>query len=290
MKSILVTGARGQLGREIRAQKDMLHGVKFYFSDIDDLDIRDEAEVFKIIDSIKPSLLINCAAYTSVDRAETEPEDAFAVNSMAVKNIITAAARKPGMKIIHISTDFVFDGNRKTPYTEDINPSAMSAYGKSKQEGEGFALSYPLSMIIRTSWLYSEYGKNFVKTVLGLATEKDEIKVVDDQVGSPTWAADLASTILLISGESFKKHGHFANGIYHYSNQGSCSWYDFAMEIKRIKGLNINIKPVGTDDYPLPAKRPAYSVLNLEKIKNTYNIDIPYWQDSLEKCLNRINH
>ena len=289
MKSILVTGAKGQLGMEIRARKDMLHGVKFFYSDIDDLDITEEREVLRIIDSIKPSLLINCAAYTAVDKAETEPDYAFAVNSMAVKNIITAAGRNPGMKLIHISTDFVFDGKKKSPYSEDISPDAGSVYGKSKQEGEGFALSYPLSMVIRTSWLYSEYGKNFVKTVLRLASEKDEIKVVNDQVGSPTWAADLAGTIMYISEQSFKKPGLFSAGIYHYSNQGSCSWYDFAREIKRIKGLDINIIPVETDDYPLPAKRPAYSVMDLEKIKNTYNIEIPYWQDSLEKCLNRIN-
>ena len=289
MKKILVTGSRGQLGREIEARKDYLKGTVFYFMDIDDLDLRNEKEVLRTIGEIKPVLLVNCAAYTSVDRAENDSENAYAVNSHAVKNIVGAAAKAPGMKLIHISTDFVFDGKGKIPYTENDIPDAQSVYGKSKQEGEGYALSYPLSMVIRTSWLYSEYGSNFVKTILRLAPEKEYINVVNDQIGSPTWAADLAITVLKITGQSLNDNNRFISGVYHYSNQGYCSWYDFACEIKKIKGLDINIYPVSTAEYPLPAQRPAYSVLSLDKIKKTYHIKIPAWQDSLEKCLKRIN-
>lgn len=288
MKRILVTGAKGQLGMEIRAQQEKLKGPEFCFMDIEELDITNKDEVERTIGRIKPSIIINCAAYTAVDRAEEDIEYAWAVNATAVKNIIDAAILSPGMKLIHISTDFVFDGENKIPYDEDANALPQSVYGRSKLKGEEYALSYPGTIIIRTSWLYSEYGGNFVKTILRLAGEKDEIKVVNDQTGTPTWAADLAAAVLNISRQIIFKEKKFLPGIYHYSNEGRCSWYDFACEIKRIKNLDIEIKPASTTEYPLPAKRPSFSVLCLEKIKNTYDVEIPSWQESLEKFLNSL--
>ncbi len=287
MKRILVTGARGQLGIELQAQQKRLHGTEFHFFDIEELDINNEIEVEKTISNIKPHILINCAAYTAVDRAEEDVENAYAVNAKAVKNIVNAASNVTGMKLVHISTDFVFDGKNKSPYSEDESPAPQSVYGMSKLQGEKYALSYPHTMIIRTSWLYSEYGDNFVKTIIRLAGEKDEINVINDQRGAPTRAADLASAILDICSQIFYDEKKFMPGIYHYSNEGSCSWYEFACEIKSIMGLNIKINPVSTAEFPLPAKRPPYSVLGLDKIKNTYDIEIPSWQDSLEIFLNR---
>ncbi|MEA1887276.1 MAG: dTDP-4-dehydrorhamnose reductase [Bacteroidota bacterium] len=289
MKRILVTGAKGQLGREIQERKETLPRNEFYFTDIDEMDLTDENEVNKSISGIKPEYIINCAAYTTVDKAEQESEKAYAANATAVKNIINSLRNVPGSKLIHISTDFVFSGKSMSPYTENDRPSAQSVYGKSKQEGEVYALSYEKSIIIRTSWLYSEHGKNFVKTILRLAGDKDEINVVNDQTGSPTWAADLASAIMVILKQSIKDEKRFVNGIYHYSNQGQCSWYEFAREIKKLKGLDLKINPVSSAEFPLPAKRPAYSVLSLDKIKKTFNIEIPAWQDSLAKCLKKIN-
>ena len=289
MKRILVTGAQGQLGREIQVKIEFLKEAECYFTDIDELDITNKREVERTISEIKPLCLVNCAAYTAVDRAEEDAENAYAVNASAVENIVKAAINVHRMKLIHISTDFVFDGRRRSPYTEDVRPHAQSVYGKSKQKGEEYALSYPHSMIIRTSWLYSEFGGNFVKTILRLAAEKNEIKVVNDQTGTPTWAADLASTILDIIALTINDDRQYIPGIYHYSNEGQCTWYEFAGEIKRLKGLDIKVKPVSTSEYQLPANRPEYSVLCLDKIKSTYNIEIPSWQDSLGKCLKRIN-
>ncbi|MBS0011623.1 MAG: dTDP-4-dehydrorhamnose reductase [Bacteroidales bacterium] len=285
MKKILVTGAKGQLGKEISLLKKMMPGTRFYFMDIDEMDIRDAKEVNRTIKGIKPDYLVNCAAYTAVDRAEKEGKEAFAVNAAAVKNMVDAATTVPGLKLIHISTDFVFDGKRKSPYPEDARTAALSVYGKSKEAGERYALSYPHAMIIRTSWMYSGHGGNFVKTVLKLSGERDAINVVYDQTGTPTWAADLAAAVLNIIKLAIKDDKNFLPGIYHYSNEGQCTWYEFACEIKKIMGLDIKIMPVSTAEYPLPALRPSYSVLRLDKIKNTYNIEIPSWQYSLEKFL-----
>jgi len=287
MNRILVTGAKGQLGREISVRRETVPGVEFFFLDIEELDLTARDEVKRTIKSIKPAVLINCAAYTAVDRAEEDWENAFAVNAGAVENIIDVATTLPSMKFLHISTDFVFDGKSSKPYEEDAGPDPQSVYGKSKWQGEKYALSHPLSMIIRTSWLYSAYGGNFVKTILRLAGEKDEIKVVSDQRGAPTWAGDLAEAILFVCRRVLSGEKEFIPGIYHYSNEGSCSWYEFACEIKKIMGFNMSIRPVSTAEYPLPAKRPAYSVLGLDKIKKTYNIEIPSWQHSLGLFLKR---
>ena len=287
MNRILVTGAKGQLGMEIRAQKEKVQESEFYFLDIEELDLTDRDEVQKTIVRINPSLLINCAAYTAVDRAEEDKDNAFAVNAGAVKNIIDATTVVPSMKFVHVSTDFVFDGKAEKPYDENSDPNPQSIYGRSKWEGEKYALTYPLAMIIRTSWLYSAYGGNFVKTILRLAGERDEISVVNDQRGSPTWAADLASAILSVCSQTLSGKKLFQPGIYHYSNEGSCSWYEYASEIKKIMGFDLRINPVSTAEFPLPAKRPAYSVLALDKIKKTYNIEIPSWQQSLGLFLKR---
>ncbi|MGM0667529.1 MAG: dTDP-4-dehydrorhamnose reductase, partial [Bacteroidota bacterium] len=250
MNRILVTGAKGQLGMEIGAQKEKLQGSEIIFMDIEELDLTDRDEVQKTIGRINPSLLINCAAYTAVDRAEEDKENAFAVNAGAVRNILDATTTVPSMKFVHVSTDFVFDGKTKKPYDEDASPNPQSVYGRSKREGEKYALSYPHAMIIRTSWLYSEYGGNFVKTILRLAGEKDEISVVNDQRGSPTWAADLASAILTVCRQTLSGEKLFQAGIYHYSNEGSCSWYEYASEIKKIMGFEMRINPVSTAEFP----------------------------------------
>lgn len=288
MKTILITGSKGQLGSSLKAAEDSITNSNIHFTDIDKTDLGNAKQVQGLINDIKPDYLINCAAYTAVDRAESDIENAYKVNSEAVKNIIDAAPLSPGMKFIHISTDFVFRGNRNSPYEESAEPDPVSVYGKSKRQGELYALTYPLAAVIRTSWLYSEYGGNFVKTILRLAGEKDEIKVVNDQTGTPTWASDLASAIISILNITDEGEDYFIPGIYHYSNSGSCSWYDFACEIKKIKNLDIKIAPVSTAEFPLPAKRPQYSVLNLDKIKKTYRLAIPGWQESLMKCLNRL--
>jgi len=287
MNRILVTGARGQLGMELQTHQKRLKGTEFYFYDIEELDICNKIEVENTINKIKPDLLINCAAYTAVDRAEENADNAYAVNAVAVRNIVNAASGITGMKLIHISTDFVFDGKNNSPYNEDDSPNPQSVYGISKLQGEKYALTYPHTMIIRTSWLYSEYGSNFVKTILRLAGENEEINVINDQRGTPTWTTDLASSVLNIWSQIFYEKKKFIPGIYHYSNEGSCSWYEFACEIARIAELNIKINPVSTTEFPLPAKRPPYSVLGLDKIKNTYDIKIPSWQESLEIFLNR---
>lgn len=288
MKKILITGSKGQLGSSLKSAEDSITNSNIHFTDIDKTDLGNAKQVQDLINDIKPDYLINCAAYTAVDRAESDIENAYKVNSEAVKNIVDAAPLSPGMKFIHISTDFVFRGNRNSPYEESAEPDPVSVYGKSKRKGELYALTYPLAAVIRTSWLYSEYGGNFVKTILRLAGEKDEIKVVNDQTGTPTWASDLASAIISILNITDEGKDYFIPGIYHYSNSGSCSWYDFACEIKKIKNLDIKIAPVSTAEFPLPAKRPQYSVLSLDKIKKTYRLAIPGWQESLMKCLNRL--
>lgn len=288
MKKILITGSKGQLGSSLKSAEDSITNSNIHFTDIDKTDLVNAKQVHDLINDIKPDYFINCAAYTAVDRAESDIENAYKVNSEAVKNIADAAPLSPGMKFIHISTDFVFRGNRNSPYEESAEPDPVSVYGKSKRQGELYALTYPLAAVIRTSWLYSEYGGNFVKTILRLAEEKEEIKVVNDQTGTPTWASDLASAIISILNNTDEGEDYFIPGIYHYSNSGSCTWYDFACEIKKFKNLDIKIAPVSTAEFPLPAKRPQYSVLNLDKIKKTYRLAIPGWQESLMKCLNRL--
>lgn len=281
MTSILVTGSNGQLGSEIRELSSQ-YKYNFFFTDRSELDITNSQEVKNFIDSNNISTIINCAAYTDVDKAEEDQVNADKVNHLAVK-YLAEIAKERNIKLIHVSTDYVFDGENFKPYTEDnrINPNGV--YGKTKLDGEKAMQDInPLnSIIIRTSWVYSSFGANFVKTMLRLGKEKESLGVIFDQVGTPTYARDLAKAILdiipNINNEKVR--------IYNYSNEGVLSWYDFAKEIMRMAKIDCSINPIETSEYPTPAKRPHYSLLNKSKIKKKFNLMIPYWKDSLDKCL-----
>ena len=288
MTTLLVTGASGQLGSEIRELSARYSGYEFIFTDTGEMDITDTEATAAFISANNPSWIINCAAYTAVDRAEDEESLATLINAGGVENIVNAL-RGSDCRLIHISTDYVFDGSSPVPYTEDDSPSPASAYGRSKLEGEKAALLWPNTMIIRTSWLYSAYGSNFVKTILRKAGSAQEISVVFDQAGSPTYAADLAAAIMdIISGVIRNRH-NFVPGIFNYSDEGVCSWYDLACEIVREAGSECLVLPVRSSAWPSRVKRPAYSVLDKARIKEYYNITIPHWRTSLNNCISKIN-
>lgn len=287
MSKILVTGANGQLGSEIRELSNEFNSLSFIFTDVTELDITDLALLKKFFNNNSVKYIINCAAYTAVDKAESEIKLAEKINVTAISNLIKFATHF-NSKLIQISTDYVFDGTANIPYSETAPTNPKSAYGLTKLKGETEALRYNNSIIIRTSWLYSSYGNNFVKTMLKLGNDREELNVVYDQVGSPTYARDLAKAILQIIVNAEEKSDTFKSGIYNYANNGVCSWYDFAVEIMKFSGYKCKVNPIETKDYPTPAKRPAYSVLNKNKIQNTFNIEIPYWRDSLEDCLNKL--
>jgi len=287
INNILVTGANGQLGNEIRVlSQDKKTDSQFYFTSSKDLDISnfEAVEIFLITNSI--THIINCAAYTAVDKAEKDEKNAIEINYFAVKNL-AQISKKLDIKLIHISTDYVFDGNAFIPYKEDEITNPKSVYGKSKLDGENSIHDInPInSIIIRTSWVYSSFGNNFVKTMQRLGNEKDELGVIYDQVGTPTYARDLARAIL----EIVPKLNNRKVEIYHYSNEGVLSWYDFAKEIMKMEKLNCRINPIETKEYPTPAKRPHYSILNKSKIKKDFDIIIPYWKDSLKECLKELS-
>ena len=279
-RNILVTGANGQLGRSLQKIKSLYDDSVFYFTDIETLDIYDKRQLADFANSHNINYLINCAAYTAVDNAEDDRENCIRINHDAVRHIGEIAVAK-GIKVIHISTDYVFDGTATHPYREEDNTNPQSFYGQSKLEGE-IALQQvcPDAVIIRTSWLYSEYGANFVKTMLRLGMERTELKVVCDQTGSPTFAEDLATAIMVMV-----THKPFLPGIYHFANEGVCSWYDFAVKIMELAGFKCRVYPIQTQEYPTRAIRPPYSVLDKGKIKSTFALLIPQWEDSLEKCL-----
>lgn len=285
---ILITGAYGQLGNEIKELAGNHHDWNFLFTDADTLDITNESAIEAFFAENQPDVVINCAAYTAVDKAETEWEAAWKVNTLAPK-LLADNAKKAGAKLIHISTDYVFDGCGYKPYTEVDEVKPTSVYGKTKLEGETHVLvSNPATVVIRTSWLYSSFGNNFVKTMLRLGRERDEINVVFDQVGTPTYAADLAATILSIIKKAESNPDIFVPGIYHFSNEGVASWYDFAKAIFELAGENVKVNPVRSDQFPTPARRPEYSVLDKLKIKKTFEFEIPYWKDSLKICSKRL--
>ena len=277
---ILVSGANGQLGSEIRMlSKDSPH--EYIFIDIDDLDLTSSEETLKFLEERKPDYIVNCAAYTAVDRAESDRDAAFAINA-EVPALLATYSKSSACKIIHISTDYVFPGEGHLPLTESDKVQPKSVYGSSKLAGEEALRDCKGCITIRTSWLYSSYGNNFVKSMLRLFREKEELGIVFDQVSTPTYGADLAKAILhIIDSES----GKFVAGIYHYSNEGVASWYDFAIEILQQSGESCRVKPILTEAYPLPAPRPHFSVLNKDKIKAVYDIEIPHWKISLETCL-----
>jgi len=285
---ILVTGAHGQLGTAIQKASQGFRlsdgAPTFFFTDVDTLDICDGKAVEGFVTACRCDMIVNCAAYTEVDRAEDDVERCYAINCEAVGNL-GKAAMKVRSKVIHISTDYVFDGrHKKRPYRETDRVNPQSVYGRSKCESEALLMRLcPDSVILRTSWLYSETGKNFVRTMLRIGAERDEAGVVCDQHGSPTYAGDLAAAVLaIVAAESF------VPGIYHYSNQGVCSWYEFAMEIFNQAALNCKVKALLSSQYPVRAKRPSFSVLDKTKIKRVYGIVPPEWQDSLKLAVREI--
>ncbi|OCL92917.1 dTDP-4-dehydrorhamnose reductase [Arcobacter porcinus] len=284
MLNILVTGANGQVGSEIK-ELSTNYPYTFYFTTRTDFDITNKENIRNFCNENNINVIINCAAYTAVDKAESDIENADLVNRKAVKKL-SLVAKELNIKLIHISTDYVFDGKNHKPYIEEFQTNPQGVYGKTKLDGELELLNInPLnSIIIRTSWVYSYYGNNFVKTMLRLGHDKKELGVIFDQVGTPTYAKDLALTILNI----IPQIENSKVKIYNYSNEGVLSWYDFAKEIMKMAKLNCKINPIETYQYPTPAKRPHFSLLNKSKIKSKFNLEIPYWKDGLDDCLKRL--
>ena len=288
MPVILVTGSNGQLGQSILKFSEQLTDVQFLFHDVDTLDLTRYDEVTKFFKENRPGVVVNCAAYTAVDKAESDRENAFRINA-EVPAFLAKTCAQYQSKLIHISTDYVFNGQTWIPYRETDTPNPQSVYGESKLAGEQKVLQYAQSTIIRTAWLYSSLGSNFMKTILRIGKENDEIRVVADQTGSPTSASDLAKAVLAIIQQTLDNESSYHPGIFHFTNEGICSWYDFASEIIRITRLNCHVIPIETKDYPLPARRPFYSVLNKTKIKELYHLNIPNWRDSLQEVLSEHN-
>ena len=281
MYKILVTGANGQLGSEIR-HLSLSYPFEFVFTDVAELDITDREAVWEFFRSNQLDAVVNCAAYTAVDRAETESELADKINHLAAK-YLAEAAKEFKVKLVHVSTDYVFDGESYRPYSEDATPNPQSVYGVTKLAGEQAILAQDLanSIVIRTSWVYSTFGNNFVKTMRRLGAERSELNVVADQVGTPTYARDLAKCIL----DVLPDLSNARTAVYHYSNEGVCSWYDFAIAIMELSALNCSVHPIPSSQYPTPARRPYYSVLSKSKIKTDFQIEISHWRRSLQQCL-----
>ena len=282
--NILVTGSNGQVGSEIKELASN-YPYNFFFTNRSNIDITNKDDIRNFCQTNSINVIINCAAYTAVDKAESDMENADLVNRKAVKKL-SIVAKELNIKLIHISTDYVFDGKNFKPYVEEFQTNPQSVYGKTKLDGENELLDInPLnSIIIRTSWVYSYYGNNFVKTMLRLGKEKEELGVIFDQIGTPTYATHLAKTILDIIPQIENSKVE----IYNYSNEGVLSWYDFAKEIMKMAKLNCKINPIETYQYPTPAKRPHFSLLNKSKIKSKFNLEIPYWKDGLDDCLKRL--
>ncbi|MDD3039179.1 dTDP-4-dehydrorhamnose reductase [Bacteroides sp.] len=280
---ILVTGANGQLGNEMQvlAKENPQH--TYYFTDVEELDICNEEAVWAFIAEKRIELIVNCAAYTAVDMAEDNQELAHKLNSIA-PGVLARAAQSNGAAIIQISTDYVFDGTAHLPYTEDCEPCPDSVYGFTKLEGEQEVMNNcENAVVIRTAWLYSTFGNNFVKTMIRLGKERDNLGVVFDQIGTPTYANDLARAIYTIINKGVVR------GVYHFSNEGVCSWYDFTVAIHRLAGVaSCKVRPLHTAEYPAKANRPAYSVLDKTKIKTIFGIEIPHWEESLGRCIEKL--
>lgn len=285
--NILVTGANGQLGTMIREFSEWFPNYGWFFTDVDELDITNDAAINGFMAENKINCIINCAAYTNVDKAEENVELAKKVNSLAVE-YLAMAADLFNASLITISTDYVFDGTGFVPYSEEDYVRPIGVYGKTKLEGEQEALGFcDKSIVIRTAWLYSEFGNNFVKTMMRLGKERNSINVVFDQIGTPTYARDLAVVIMKFVNR-IERGDNDVWGIYHFSNEGVCSWYDFAAEIMKICGLNCEVLPIKSEEYPTKAKRPHYSVLDKTKIKKVLDIKIPHWRESLENCIQKM--
>jgi dTDP-4-dehydrorhamnose reductase len=284
MHNILVTGSNGQLGNEFRLvveEKDKINN--YYFTDVADLDITNKNDVSKFLVANNIDIVVNCAAYTNVDKAEDDKEKADLINHIGPKNLAEVCRDRNGF-LIHISTDYVFDGTKNTPYTETDETKPLGVYGETKLKGENAIINSGCEyVIIRTSWLYSSFGKNFLKTMQKLTAEKKSLKVVFDQVGTPTYAGDLADVIHKIIVNNDKD---IKNQIYHYSNEGVCSWYDFTVAINEVFGHNCKVLPRHSDEFPSKVRRPNYSVLDKTKIKEALGIEIQHWRESMKKCIN----
>ena len=283
MKNILITGANGQLGNEMRVLSAEYPEYSYFFTDVEELNICNEQAVMDYVEDHQIHVIVNCAAYTAVDKAEEDVELCTKLNADAV-GYLAKAAEVFGAEFIQISTDYVFDGTAHTPYRETEPTCPNSVYGSTKLAGEQNALTLcTRSMVIRTAWLYSTFGNNFVKTMIRLGRERDSLGVIFDQVGTPTYARDLARAIFAAIRQGVTP------GIYHFSNEGVCSWYDFTKAIHRLAGITTcNVKPLHTSEYPTKAKRPHYSVLDKSKIKEVYHVEIPYWEASLKECISKL--
>lgn len=282
---ILITGSNGQLGNEIRLLANNYPQSEFIFTDVDELDITNAQKVDAFFTTHQPEAVINCAAYTAVDKAETDEGRALLLNATAVENLAKAAT-KVGALMVQISTDYVFDGKSFLPYTEEDQTNPQSVYGRTKLAGEKAVQQFASKgIILRTAWLYSAFGNNFIKTMIKYGTEREELKVVFDQIGTPTYAKDLAQSILDILPKAILEDG---TELFHYSNEGVASWYDFAHLVITSSNIKCALKPITTKEYPTPASRPFYSVLNKTKIKERYHITIPHWTESVLACINRL--
>lgn len=283
MSKILITGKNGQLGSELQDLSLQFLQNEMMFVDREEMDLSNVEQIIEVLDRLKPEIIVNSGAYTAVDKAETEQELCNAVNHLAVKTIGEWASKNKA-KVIHISTDYVFDGTSETPLKEEDSTNPINVYGLTKLKGEeALKTSGAEYVIIRTAWVYSTYGANFVKTMMRLMNERDEIGVVSDQIGTPTYANDLAQVILNIIEAS-----NFVSGVYHYSNEGKISWYDFAIAIKELKGFKCKVNAISSNAFPTPAKRPNFSLLDKTKIKETYKIEIPNWLTSLEEMITKL--
>lgn len=284
MKNILITGANGQLGNEMRLQAKANEGFAYFFTDKEELDICNEQAVMEYVTGHEIDIIVNCAAYTAVDKAEDNAVLCDLLNHLAPGYLAKAVQSREGC-LIQVSTDYVFDGTSHVPYREDQPTCPNSVYGTTKLAGEREAMKYcPNTMIIRTAWLYSTFGNNFVKTMIRLGREKEALGVIFDQIGTPTYARDLAGAIYAALNRGI------VPGVYHFSDEGVCSWYDFTKMIHHLAGITTcKVRPLHTDEYPTRASRPHYSVLDKTKIKQTYGIEIPYWIDSLKDCINELN-
>lgn len=281
--NILITGGNGQLGNEIQLLQAQYAQHTWLNTDVNELDITDKAAIERFVEANEIDGIVNCAAYTAVDKAESDPQLARKLNADAPAFLAEAVAKRGG-RMVQVSTDYVFNGTKHTPYVETDEPCPNSIYGQTKLEGEqAVSKLCPNAMIIRTAWLYSEFGNNFVKTMIRLGREREQLGVIFDQVGTPTYAHDLATAIMTAIDKGIKP------GVYHFSNEGVTSWYDFTKSIHRLAGINTcQVSPLHTAEYPTPACRPAYSVLDKTKIKDAYGIEIPHWEESLAKCIAKL--
>lgn len=285
--NILITGANGQLGNEMRLLSKESSKDSYFFTDVAELDITSLLDIRAFVKQNNIDVIVNCAAYTNVDKAEDDVELCDLINNKAVENL-AIVAKEYDCALIHVSTDYVFSGKGNLPCTEEQTTSPLGGYGKTKLAGEDAIRRVGCKyLIFRTAWLYSEFGNNFVKTMIRLTTEKDSLKVVFDQVGSPTYAGDLGKLIFsIIEKRQYEQH----QGIYHFSNEGVCSWYDFAKEISLIAGTDCDIQPCHSDEFPSKVTRPAFSVLDKTKVKRDFQFEVPYWKVSLTKCINKLKN